>query len=73
MPRNNSKKLHDFGPDVIQLECQSDKAFGVQNGDKDPRTKMLKIIWLPKSEVEYDKETKTFTMPEWLAYEKGLI
>jgi len=30
-------------------------------------------VWLPKSQVEWDAETKTMTMPEWLAKEKDLI
>lgn len=29
--------------------------------------------WLPKSIVEYDQDSGTFTMPEYLAKEKGLI
>ena len=31
------------------------------------------IAWLPKSQVEWDQDAKTMTMPEWLALEKGLI
>ena len=30
-------------------------------------------VWLPKSQCEWDVDTKTMTMPEWLAKEKGLI
>jgi len=30
-------------------------------------------VWVPKSQVEYNEEDKTFTMPEWLALEKGFI
>ena len=29
-------------------------------------------VWVPKSQTEWN-EDKTFTMPEWLAKEKGLI
>lgn len=29
-------------------------------------------VWLPKSLVEYDGHGQ-FTMPEWLAIEKGLV
>lgn len=29
-------------------------------------------VWVPKSKVE-DNEDGTFTMPEWLAMEKGFI
>jgi hypothetical protein len=30
-------------------------------------------VWLPKSQCEWDEETKKMTMPEWLAIEKELI
>lgn len=29
--------------------------------------------WIPKSQVEYDKDSKTFTMPEWLAEDRGFV
>lgn len=29
--------------------------------------------WVPKSQSEWDAETKTLTMPEWLARDKGFI
>lgn len=29
-------------------------------------------VWLPKSQVE-DNNDGTFTMPEWLAIEKGIV
>lgn len=29
-------------------------------------------VWVPKSQVEYN-EDGTFTMPEWLALDKGFI
>ena len=31
-----------------------------------------KVVWVPKSLTEYDGDS-TFTMPEWLAKDKGLI
>lgn len=31
-----------------------------------------KQVWLPKSQCEWDEESKTMTMPEWLAIEKEL-
>jgi hypothetical protein len=31
-----------------------------------------KEVWVPKSQVE-ENDDGTFTMPEWLAKEKGLI
>jgi hypothetical protein len=30
-------------------------------------------VWLPKSNCEWDADTKVMTMPEWLAQEKELI
>lgn len=30
-------------------------------------------VWVPKSEVEYNDDDNSFTMPEWLALEKGFI
>jgi len=32
-----------------------------------------RTVWLPKSQCEWDADTKTMTMPIWLATEKGLI
>ena len=32
-----------------------------------------RTVWLPKSQCEWDVDTKTMTMPIWLAKEKGLI
>lgn len=33
----------------------------------------IRIVWIPKSQCEYDIDSKTMTMPEWLATEKELI
>lgn len=30
-------------------------------------------VWLPKSQVEWDEESHTMTLPEWLAIEKELV
>lgn len=30
-------------------------------------------VWLPKSQCEWDKDSKVMTMPMWLATEKGLV
>lgn len=43
---------------------ESDKAIRLHDGDK--------TEWVPKSQVE-DNGDGTFTMPEWLAKEKGFI
>lgn len=49
-----------------QLRRETDKAFFVYFTD------MGVEVWVPKSQVEYDGD-KTFTMPEWLAIDKGLV
>ena len=43
----------------------SGKAYMAHDGDK--------MHFLPISLVEISSDNKTFLMPEWLAYEKGLI
>lgn len=40
-------------------------AYRFSDGDK--------VVWLPKAQSEWDVDTKTMTMPEWRAKEKGLI
>jgi len=32
-----------------------------------------KVVWLPKSQCEWDADDRTMEMPEWLAREKELI
>ena len=61
-------KLVDL--DDIELLFETGRALCVSNGMKDSKKQHVKI-WLPKSLVDYDG--KVFTMPEWLAFEKGLI
>jgi hypothetical protein len=48
-----------------ELRRETDKAFLVYDGSKE--------VWLPKALVEHDLAEGTFTMPEWLAMDKGLI
>ncbi len=51
---------------AVQVVRETDKAFGVtEDGEA--------IIWLPKSQVEWDEDASTMAMPEWLAKEKELI
>lgn len=54
--------------DLIDIACElkheTAKAYLINDGMKD--------VWLPKSQVEHNDDN-TFTMPEWLAKEKGLI
>lgn len=46
-----------------EVRRETDKAWLIFDGDRE--------VWLPKSQAERDRNT--FTMPEWLATEKGLI
>ena len=47
------------------LRHQTDKAYLLDFGGDEP-------AWVPISQVE-DNRNGTFTMPEWLAREKGMI
>lgn len=47
-----------------EIKHTSEKAFFISFGDEN--------IWLPKSQIEIDKEAKTLEIPLWLAVEKEL-
>ena len=49
---------------AAQKKGETDKALRLDDGTR--------VEWLPKSQVE-DNGDGTFTMPEWLAQEKGFI
>lgn len=53
-------KLFDF---AAVLKRETEKAFLVNDGENDH--------WLPKAMTE-DNRDGTFTIPEWLAIEKGI-
>ncbi len=67
----SKKELIDI---AAELRHETDAAYLIYDG----RTKVEKgepselRIWVPKSMVEYDGK-QTFTMPEWLAKDKGFI
>jgi hypothetical protein len=50
---------------AAELRHETLKAFLIFDGDQE--------VWVPKSLVEYNKDDKTFTMPEWLAKKLELI
>jgi hypothetical protein len=50
---------------AAELRHETLKAYLIFDGDQE--------VWVPKSLVEYDKDSKTFTMPEWLAKKMELI
>lgn len=49
---------------AAEVRRETDKAWLIFDGDRE--------VWLPKSQCERNHD-KTFTMPEWLANDKGLI
>jgi len=68
-----SKQLIDISA-VIRHETDSayllyDGRSEIKKGDNTPSEVRT---WVPKSQVE-DNEDGTFTMPEWLALDKGFI
>jgi hypothetical protein len=61
IPVMSHPKLFDF---EATLKHETDNAFLVSDGEKD--------YWLPKSMTENNRDG-TFTIPEWLAIEKGIV
>ena len=57
----NREKLVDVEG---ELRGQTDKAYRIYDGKR--------TEWVPKQYVEHNNDN-TFTMPEWLAREKGFI
>jgi len=51
---------------AITLLHETPKAYLVDDGSG-------KKQWVPKSQCEYDPDTQTLTLPEWLAVEKEFI
>jgi hypothetical protein len=49
---------------AVQIKGETQSAYRIYDGKK--------TEWVPKSQVE-DNGDGTFTMPEWLAMEKGFI
>lgn len=68
-----SKQLVDI---AAELHHETDSAYLLYDGRSEIKkgdTVPSKIkTWVPKSQVE-DNGDGTFTMPEWLAIEKGFI
>ena len=57
----NTSELVDI---MAQVEGETEKAYRLFDG--------IKTAWVPKSQIE-DNGDNTFTMPEWLARDKGFI
>ena len=70
------KTWHDLIDITAELRHETDKAYLIYDGRSEIKkgdTLSTELrTWIPKSKVEYDGD-KTFTMPEWLALEKGFI
>jgi hypothetical protein len=49
---------------TAEIRGETEKAYRLHDGTK--------TEWVPKSQVE-DNNDGTFTMPEWLAIDKGFI
>ncbi len=59
-------KNHDIIEIDVEVLHSTDKAWMLNDADNEE-------VWLPKSMCEYDDTDKTMQLPEWLAFEKGLI
>lgn len=66
-----SEKLVDV---EAELRHETEKAYLIYDGREEnfEGEKRELRTWVPKSKVEYDGK-QIFTMPEWLALEKGFI
>lgn len=62
MSKLGNSDLFDFSATVVR---ESEKAWQLDVGEANP-------VWMPKSLVE-DNGDGTFTAPEWLCKEKGIV
>jgi hypothetical protein len=59
-----TKRNHDIIEIAADLRHETEKAFLLYDGSKE--------AWVPKAQVENNNDG-TFSMPEWLAMDKGFI
>ncbi len=56
--------------ELVDIACiivaETERAWKIDHGGDEE-------CWVPKSQCEWDSETKTMTMPQWLAIDKGII
>ncbi len=57
-------KMHDIVEIAAELRHETDAAYFIDDG--------VKRVWVPKSKTQQNDDG-TFSMPEWLAMDKGLI
>lgn len=65
------KRKHDIVTVEASKRMEGDDVLAVSIGNIDEHGREV-WHWLPKSQIE-DHHDGTFSMPEWLAIEKGLI
>lgn len=65
---------------LVDIPCEKraerDKSIAIWDGEMETTVdgrEREKWTWLPKSQVEFDEDAGTVTMPEWLAIERGLV
>lgn len=59
---HQSRELADISGEI---HGETERAYRFYDGKT--------MVWLPKSQCEWDDQSHVMTMPEWLALEKGLI
>lgn len=66
---------HWNDPEMVCITAElihtSDGAYLITNGDTDDDDYLIEV-WLPKSQTTVNSDG-TFTIPEWLAIDKGLV
>jgi hypothetical protein len=63
MSQYKLKELVDIGAELLG---ETEKAYKFDVGNDEP-------VWLPKSQCEWDVDSKYVTLPIWLATDKGLV
>lgn len=48
-----------------EIVGETEKAYRFSDGEN--------VVWLPKSQCEWDERESVMTMPEWLAIDKELV
>lgn len=65
------KRNHDLVDVDGEFRMQKGDGIAIYTGVDDDNGREV-WVWLPVSQVENNRDG-TFTMPEWLAVEKGLV
>lgn len=62
MAIRQTKELTDITGEIV---VETEKAYKFDSGSR--------VVWLPKSQCEWDQHGKVMTMPAWLATDKELV